>query len=42
MIKYKKKSTIETNYGTHCVQSISFRILYDFVDFQIQPQSNRL
>lgn len=36
------KNAIETNYQTSCVQSISFRILYGFVDLQIQPQSNRL
>ena len=36
------KNTIEVNYQTSCVQSIWFRILYGFVDLQIQPQSNRL
>lgn len=36
------KNVIEANYRTPCVQSISFRILYGFVDFQIQPQYNRL
>lgn len=36
------KNAIETNYRTPCVQSLSFRILYGFVDLQIQTQSNKL
>ena len=33
---------IEENYQTRCVQSISFKIFYGFIDLKKQLQSNGL